>query len=140
MNYLIVKPSLIVKVFQRLYFCNVKMYYDMARIVIPVSDKLLSNQFSDCTYYKVYETKEQYIISSREEKLQKVNVHFLSTWIKDNGITDIIVHQMKQSLVSHFSDTKVNLFLGVAINTPEHLVEEYLNGTLQSNAKNMVIE
>ncbi len=112
----------------------------MARIAIPVSDKLLSNRFSDCTYYKVFETEDQNIISSREEKLQEVNVQFLSTWVKDNGITDIIVHRMKQSFVSYFADTKVNLYLGVDINTPEQLIEEYLQGTLQSDTQNIVVE
>ena len=39
--------------------------------------------------------------------------------------------------INYFSETKINLFIGVEINTPEKLIEDYLMGTLKSNTQNI---
>ena len=56
------------------------------------------------------------------------------------GLSDATIylqHRIDKSYVSYFSDTKINLFVGVNISEPKTLIEEYLNGTLQSNVKNI---
>lgn len=107
----------------------------MAKIVIPISNDRLSNQFKDCGYYNVFETDQEHVVSKVKETLCKTNLKELDNWLKEKGITDIITHKIDKSLVEYFSDTKVNLYVGVSINTADNLINDYLKGTLKSNTQ-----
>jgi len=107
----------------------------MAKIVIPISDNRLSNQFKDCAYYYVFETDQRNVVSIVRENNCKISLNDLETWITEIGITDIITHKIDKSYVEYFSDTKVNLYVGVNINTSEKLIDDYLKGTLKSNTQ-----
>lgn len=109
----------------------------MAKVAIPVTKNLLSENFGDCSYYAIYEIDNKYVVGITREVPPKKAIKALSKWAEDSGISDVIVHGIDKSYVSYFSGTKINLFVGVNISEPEHLIEEYLNGTLQSNVKNI---
>lgn len=109
----------------------------MARIAIPVSNQLLSTKFSDCAYFNVFEIDQQKNVFLKKEEPISKELQSLGTWIIANGITDIIAHRMDKTLVNYFSDTKINLFIGVSISSPEQLVNDYLKGTLQSDSTNL---
>lgn len=107
----------------------------MSRVAIPVLNKVLSTNFNKCGYYDIYEIDQKRIISHKQEKLCHKSSNELNMWIYEKGITDLIVHGIDKSSVDYFADTKVNLFIGVNINEPNKLIEDYLKGTLQSNTK-----
>lgn len=107
----------------------------MSKVAIPVLNEVLSNSFNNCGYYDIYEIDQKKIISQKREKLCHKTSHDLNIWVADKGITDLIVHGIDKSSVDYFADTKVNLFVGVSINEPAKLIEDYLKGTLQSNTK-----
>lgn len=107
----------------------------MAKIAIPVYNKLLSNQFNACGHYDIFEISDKQIVSKTHERHCKKSIDELNTWVQTQGITDVIVHSIDRLSINYFSDTKINLFLGVKITSPEKLIDDYLKGTLQSNTK-----
>lgn len=109
----------------------------MVKVAIPVTGDLLSENFGDCAYYEIYEIDDKEVVSKKKDVSPKKRMSELSKWAEASGITDVIVHGIDNPSVNYFSTTKINLFVGVTINEPELLIEEYLKGTLQSDAQNI---
>lgn len=109
----------------------------MTRIAIPIIDTMLSEKFEDCSFYHIYSIDlgklqaEPIIVNAQNLPLN------IPEWIKEWEITDVIANGMNKLSISDFSETKINLFIGVEINTPEKLIEDYLKGTLKSNTQNI---
>lgn len=105
----------------------------MNKVVIPIEGDFLSEAFNDCTSYHIYEidTNDQ-IRGIIEIPSQKKSSDF-SMLAKQYEITDLIVHSIDRVSLNFFTETKVNLFIGVELNTPDRLIEEYLKGSLKSN-------
>jgi len=105
----------------------------MARVIIPISNNQLSNTFSDCSYYEIFEINGREVVGKNQILSPASDSDGFTHWMHNAGITDIIAHGINRKLVLSLSDTKVNMFLGVDINYPESLIDEYLNGTLKSD-------
>ena len=99
----------------------------------------MSQKFGNCSFYEVVEIIENKILKKSHKNPSWNNLNEFHNWIEEEGITDVIVHQIDKSDFDYFSDTKINLFLGININSTENLINEYLNGTLKSNAKQFEI-
>ena len=67
--------------------------------------------------------------------LVEVIQHFVPGRFMSFG--DVIANTMEESMVGYFADTKINLFIGVAINSPEQIIEEYAKGELRSNTNTL---
>ncbi|MCF8391571.1 MAG: hypothetical protein K9H12_12815 [Bacteroidales bacterium] len=106
----------------------------MKRIAIPVKDSKLSEYFSQCGYYEIFEIEDNNILSSNLEISPVKDIEKLSAWTESQGITDVIAHKMDKKTISLFSNLKVNLFIGITINSTSVLIEDYLNGRLKSNS------
>ena len=109
------------------------------KIAIPVTGNILSERFGECSHYIVFEIENKTIVSKKTEVPPIKSIEKLASWAKDSGITDVIVNNISSNYLNYFSDTKINLFVGVKPNNPELLIEEYLNGTLQSDAHNFTV-
>lgn len=107
----------------------------MSRVAIPILNDVLSTDFNECGYYDIYEIDQKKIVAQNREKLCNKTSNDLNNWIIKKGITDIIVHGIDKVSVNYFAETKVNLFVGVSISSPNELIDAYLKGTLQSNTK-----
>lgn len=111
----------------------------MMRIAIPVTGDILSEKFGECSHYIIYEIENKTVVSKKSEVPPIKSIDKLANWAEKSGITDVIVNNIKSSYLNYFSNTKINLFVGVKPNSPELLIEEYLNGTLQSDAHNFTV-
>lgn len=105
----------------------------MTKVVIPVSGNFLSEKFNDCTYYQIVEIDNGATVSRTEGIPSELFLHKLPLLVQQYGITDVIAHRIDKASLNFISDTKVNLFVGVNISSPDQLIEEYLEGTLKSN-------
>lgn len=105
----------------------------MTKIAVPVKDNLLSDVFDDCSSYVIYSINNKSNVGNKQIVSPLQSVSELLEGINKSGITDIIVHRMDKLLIKYFSETKINLFIGVPIEKPEVLINEYLNGTLLSD-------
>jgi len=110
----------------------------MTKIAIPVKDNLLCRSFNSCTYFLIYEIRDKKIVS------KKINLYpdefraNIDQWSGDSGITDVIAHYIDNKTLTILTSTKIDLFVGVNITTPDVLVDEFLNGKLKSNTRKLV--
>jgi len=59
----------------------------------------------------------------------------LPGWLEKQGVTDIIAYKVNRQIISLFASKKVNLFVGIPQQNPEKLIDDYLNGKLESDKK-----
>ena len=50
-------------------------------------------------------------------------------------VITIITYRVDKRIISLFAANKINLFVGISIESPEFLIESYLNGTLKSDSR-----
>ena len=110
----------------------------MTKIAIPVKDNLLCRSFSSCTYFLIYEIENKKIVSKKINFYPNEFRADIDHWSDNPGITDVIVHYIDEKSLTILTLTKIDLFVGVNITTPDLLVEEFLNGKLKSNTKKLV--
>ncbi len=111
----------------------------MKRVAIPVVNQKLSEYFGQCSHYEIFEIDGRQINHHNIDVAPMTELADLPSWSSAQGITDIIVHKVDKRIISLFLAHKINLFVGVNINTPHMLIEDYLNGKLTSN-KNIIQE
>ncbi|MCK4921510.1 MAG: hypothetical protein KAS71_10720 [Bacteroidales bacterium] len=107
----------------------------MKRIAIPIKEGKLSEYFGQCGYYEIFEIENNSIQANTLEVPPVKDIDKLPDWIVSQGITDVIAHKIDKSVISLFSKLKVNLFIGIPINTTNILVDDCLNGQLKSDFK-----
>lgn len=105
----------------------------MGKVVLPVSGECLSENFTHCSNYLIYEIENRKIVSKKVEIFPKEFLLRISDWPGDLGITDVIAHKIDEASFAEINSTKINLFVGVRKSQPDLLIEEYLNGTLRSD-------
>ena len=105
----------------------------MKRIAIPVKGGKLSEYFGQCGYYEIFEIEKFSVQANRLEVPPFKDIEKLPGWIESQEITDVIAHKIDKRIITQFSNLKVNLFIGIPINTTDQLIEDYLNGNLKSD-------
>ena len=111
----------------------------MKRVAIPISKNKLSEYFGGCNYYEVFEIEGKNI-QKQPFKIPPVSdISKLPEWLCKQGVTDVIAYKVDRDIVSLFASKKVNLFLGIEVKSSEKLIEDYLNGKLESD-KNIIEE
>jgi predicted Fe-Mo cluster-binding NifX family protein len=105
----------------------------MPKVTIPISGNFLSEKFNDCSNYQIIEIDEQGKISRKDGMPPQLFLTMLPDLANQYGITDIIAHSIDNASLKYINDTKINLFVGLNISTPEQLIDAYLEGSLQSN-------
>jgi hypothetical protein len=107
----------------------------MKRVAIPVTDGKLSEYFGECSEYEVFEMDN---VSIRKVVLQipgKRDINRLPAWAARQGITDIITHKVDKKILSLFIKNKINFFIGVPVDEAWNIINEYRNGSLESDDK-----
>ncbi len=105
----------------------------MKRVAIPIVNNKLSEYFGACSFYNIYEINGNHVSKSIYKKPAISAISELPAWAVENGITDIITYKISSQIISLFSKHKINLYVGISINEPEQLIEEYLNENLVSD-------
>ncbi len=107
----------------------------MKRVAIPIANEQLSENFGECNYYNIYEIDKR--ITGKKTALLPAGLALadLPGWLKNEGITDVITYRVNREIIKLFASKKVNLFVGIPINSPEKLIDDYLQGKLESDKK-----
>ena len=107
----------------------------MKRVAIPIANEKLSENFGECNYYNIYEIDKR--ITGKKTALLPAGLTLtdLPGWLKSEGITDVITYRVNREIIKLFASKKVNLFIGIPINSPEKLIDDYLQGKLESDKK-----
>jgi len=105
----------------------------MKKVAIPVTRGLLSENFGQCNHYELFVIDNGLVRSEEIEIPPKQNMAGLPEWVVNKGVTDIVVHRIDKNLIKLFSPKRINIFVGIPIDKPRNLIEDYLNGNLKSN-------
>ena len=111
----------------------------MRRVAIPITNNQLSEYFGGCNHYEIFEIDKRVTGKQSASLPAGIALEELPGWLQKQGITDVIAYKVNREIISLFASKKVNLFVGIPINTSENLIEDYLNGTLASD-KNIIAE
>jgi len=107
----------------------------MKRLAIPVNENKLSKYFGTCSHYEIF-TIQGHAVKNREVVLPTVSeVAALPVWASSLGITDIITNRIDKRIIALFNKYKINLFVGINIDTPGNLAKEFLNDEMISDQK-----
>lgn len=112
---------------------QLKKYKHMKRVAIPVIEGLLSNFFGQCNHYELYLIEDGIVRSEEIEIPPKQDIADMLEWIENKGITDIVVHRIDKINIKLFHPHRINIFVGIPIDTPQNIIEDYINGNLKSN-------
>ena len=106
----------------------------MKRVAIPVIKGKLSEQFEKCHYCEIFEIDGDNV-KSNEIEVPPSDISQLPDWAVKQGITDFIVYKIDKTIINMFTKEKINLFIGIKIDSPEKLIEAYVDGILKSDEK-----
>lgn len=107
----------------------------MKRVAIPLVEDRLSEYFGQCSYYEIFEIDHKIIKSSKIGIPAHRSTDSVPDWIAEKGITDVIIHKMDKRVFSMLAATKINLFVGIPIDSPDNIIQGYLSGILKSDTK-----
>lgn len=105
----------------------------MRKIAIPASGNMLSLHFGRCNYFKIYYVENQMIL---KEELIKAPVHkpgLLPKWLANMNVTDVVTGGIGHKAIEIFNQNKINVFVGVEVKQLKDLLNDFMNGTLETD-------
>ncbi len=105
----------------------------MKRVAVPVVKGQLSEHFGQCNHYEIFEIDNGNVKSEELEIPPKEDITKLPEWAAGEGITDIIAYKIDKRIITLFTPFRINLFVGIPINSPRNLIDDYINGRLKSD-------
>ncbi|MEZ5106253.1 MAG: hypothetical protein R2757_17260 [Draconibacterium sp.] len=107
----------------------------MKRVAIPIVNQQLSEYFGECNHYEIFEIDKKILSRQIVHTPAGIVATELPGWLEKQGVTDVIAYKVNKQIISLFASKKVNLFVGIANKNTELLIEDYLNGKLESDKK-----
>jgi len=105
----------------------------MKRIAIPVFEGKLSPHFGRTPNFIFYNIKDETIVNEDTIKAPPHEPGIIPNWLVEQKITDLIVGGIGQKAMEILNQHDINVNVGVQVNDPKLIIEEYLNGTLETN-------
>ena len=104
----------------------------MKKVALPIRSNQLSPDFDQSSAFIVFTVENENSIK-RDLLYTHLQPGLFPYWLAKKGVTDIIARGIDINAVSKFNQFKVNVFVGVKSLDPELLMDEFLNGTLETN-------
>lgn len=105
------------------------------RVAIPVKNAQLCNNLSECSHYEVFEISGENVLRKELRAFAGIDLQNLPGWLKEKGITDVIAYKINPEIINQFASLKINLFVGVSLKSSEKIIEDYIQGRLESDEK-----
>ncbi|MBC8486669.1 MAG: ATPase [Bacteroidetes bacterium] len=105
----------------------------MKKIALPVKENKLSPHFGECSHFKFYYEENGKIIKEDLIPAPPQQPELIPNWFVEKGVTDVIAAGIGLKLIEILNQQKINVFVGVKVEDPRVLVQEYLDGTLETN-------
>ena len=104
------------------------------RIAIPISGDQLEQHFGHCEKFALFdfdpETKN--VVASGETAAPEHQPGLLPPWLKERGVTHVIAGNMGTRARTLLQEASVEVVIGAPVETAETIVQQYLNGTLET--------
>ena len=110
---------------------EIKKEKTLMKIAIPVAEGKLAMHFGHCEKFAFIEADEDGKIISNEELTPPAHEPgVLPAWLHEKGATHIISGGMGSRAQNLFAQNGIKVIVGAPSQTPEEIVEAYLNGSL----------
>jgi ATP-binding protein involved in chromosome partitioning len=107
----------------------------MMIIAVPVAGGRLSQHFGHCETFRVFHTdKDKNIIKTEDLTPPQHEPGVLPKWLSEQKADVIITGGMGMHAQRLFTQYGIEVVLGASAGDPLCIVEEWLNGTLESGA------
>jgi predicted Fe-Mo cluster-binding NifX family protein len=105
----------------------------MQKIAIPVLDNKLSPYFASSLLFEIFHVEDQTIVKEYLITASSQESESLPLWLLKNDVTDVITREIEQKEINLFNQHKINVFIGVKLESPKNLVQEYIDGILETH-------
>lgn len=107
------------------------------RIAIPMNGDRLDPHFGHCARFRLIDVhpESKKVVASQEVSAPEHQHGLLPPWLKGQGVTVVIAGGMGAHARSLLKDALIEVITGAPEITPEVLVRQYLDGTLDSIEK-----
>ena len=105
----------------------------MKIIALPVNEDKLSPHFGLSSHFKFYWEENGKIIKEGLFPAPVQLPDLIPNWLIEKGVTDVIAAGIGLKPIEILNQHKINVFVGVKVKDPKVLVEEYLDGILETN-------
>ena len=101
-------------------------------IAIPVTGGKLSPHFGHCEHFALFQLENDRIENQTILASPPHEPGMLPPWLKDKGVNLVITGGMGRRAQDLFTSSGVRVIYGVEPQDPEAIVEQYLNGSLDT--------
>ena len=105
----------------------------MQKIAIPVLGQKLSQHFATSLLFDIFVVEDKSIVKENLMHVSSQLSESLPVWLARNGVTDVITREIGNKDINLLNQHKINVFVGVKLENPKYLVQEYMDGTLETN-------
>lgn len=107
----------------------------MKRVAIPVINDVMSEYFGTCNHYEIFEIDRKAVRSYPLQIPAGTDITDLPSLLEKHGVTDVIAFRVNNNMIKLFASRKVNLFVGIPVDSPQNLINEYMLGKLESDKR-----
>lgn len=104
----------------------------MKKLAIPLEGGHLCSHFGHCQQFAIIEVENNSIVSEELITPPPHEPGLLPGWLAEIGVTDVIAGGMGQRAINLFSDNKINVNVGAQPKSPNELVNEWINNSLET--------
>ncbi len=90
----------------------------MQKIAIPVLDNKLNPHFETSLLFNIYIVEDQSVVKEYLIPVSSQMSESLPLWLAKNGVTDVITNTIGSNQINLFNKNKINVFVGVKLETP----------------------
>lgn len=101
-------------------------------IAVPVTNGLLSAHFGHCEQFYFATVEDHKIVAERMQTPPEHEPGLYPKWVKEQGGELVLTGGMGPKAQSLFKENNVEFIVGAPIADPKKVVEDYLNGVLQT--------
>jgi Mrp family chromosome partitioning ATPase/predicted Fe-Mo cluster-binding NifX family protein len=115
---------------------NISEESNMLRFALPLVGGKLSMHFGHCEEFALIDVDEatKKITNKTVVKSPEHEPGLLPRWLHEKGANQIIAGGMGQRAQGLFAENGIKVIVGAPVESPENLVNSYLQGTLQTGA------
>ena len=103
------------------------------RFAIPTINGKLCSHFGRCEKFAIVEVEGQKIVNEYHLDPPKHQSGAYPKFLSDNGVNIIIAGGMGSDAHRLFQKNNIEVFIGVCLEKPKHLVKSYLNDELKKD-------
>lgn len=106
------------------------------KIAIPLANGMLSMHFGHCERFAMVDVdpEEKKILKREDIEAPPHEPGLLPPWLAERGATMIIAGGMGQRAQGLFAQQGIQVVVGAPAESPERIIDHYLDGTLQLSA------